>query len=179
MNPPQNNIQTQSPVRYIILDTNILIYAENKDIVAELLKFLLELTQRGFGLAISDISIYESLRERTVGQEVEIINTLKLFPNYLITNEVLIASSRLSTLYKNEGVPINQIEIPDKIIASTAILTNSLILTANINDFPRPFFSEAEKKYILYKKRNKEQLLVVMLLQPDPVVIQDRFAKRP
>ncbi len=179
MNPPQNNDLTQIPVQYIILDTNILQYTGNKDIAVALITFLSELVQRGFKLAISDISIYESLCGTTISQEIEIIETLKLFPNYQITNDVLIASSRLSTLYKNEGVPISQVEIPDKIIASTAILNNSLVLTANVNDFPRPFFAEAEIRHVLFRKNSKDHLLSVMLLRPDLAVILDRFSKRP
>lgn len=179
MNQPLNNQPVAVPIQYIILDTNILQYTENKDIATALITFLSELVQRGFGLAISDVSKFESLCGTTISQEAKIIETLKLFQNYQITDEVLIAASRLFTLYKNEGVPISQVEVPDKIIASTAILNNSLVLTANISDFPRPFFSEAETKHVFYRKNNKDNLLVVMILRPDLTVIQDRFSKRP
>jgi len=173
----QNN-KPPAPIQNILLDTNIILYLGNICLADYLIGYLTEFAKRGFGLAISDVTINEALCNTTKIQEVKIIQTLNLFKTYQIAQNVLIASSRLSTLYKNENIPLSQISLSDKIIASTAILTGSLILTGDINDFPRPFFNESEQRLVQYQKRNKPQLLVLELLSPNYPVIVDRLNKR-
>ncbi len=173
----------ETPQQVIILDTNILQYINNQKILAQLLSYLSDLVKRGFGLAISEVTYYELLSGTTAKQEEDGLNILNNFTKYVVELRVLVAASQLSTLYyhqcKLEGRTSHDISVQDKIIASTAILTGSLILTANINDFPRPFFHEAEEKPLFYKDGNKTKMLVLQLLRPNQVVIQQRFQERP
>lgn len=177
------NASNPSPTQDIILDSCILQYIGNKQILGELLAYLLELVERGFGLTISEVSYFELLSGTTIKQEKSAVDLLDKFNRYLIDLRVLIAASQLSTLYfhqcKLEDRSPQNISFQDKIIAATAILTGSLILTANINDFPRPFFQEAEEKPIFYKHKNKTQMLVLQLLRPNQLVVQQRFHERP
>lgn len=173
-----------TPRQNIILDTNILQYIGNKKIAPGLLVYLADLVNRGFGLAISEISCYELLSGTTIKQEQEGLNLLEKFVRYTVDIQVILAASQLSTLYfhqrKLEDREVDrEISPQDKFIAATAILTNSLIITANINDFPRPFFQEAEEKPLLYKDNNKIRMLVVQLLRPNQTVTQQRFQERP
>lgn len=171
------------PQQNIILDTNILQYTGNKKFSVELILYLADLARRGFGFAISDVTYYELLSGTTVKQEQQSIELLDKFNRYFVEITVLIAASRLSTLYyhqcKLEGRTSHDISFEDKIIASTAILTGSLILTANINDFPRPFFQEAEEKAIFYRDRNITKMLILQLLRPNQTIILQRFQERP
>lgn len=169
----------KEPIQNIILDTCILQYTGDKKIIAELLPYLLELTKRGFGLAISDISIQELLTNATLRQEKQGITLLSQFRRYQLEPNILIGAAQLSTLYSKEKVPSQNISIPDKIIASTAILTGSVVMTADVNDFPRPFFSEAEEKLFFYKHKNKRSMHVIHLLRPSMEVINQRFSERP
>lgn len=181
MNNSANNKELKPPLkRNILLDTCFLRYLNNKDIAAELIKYFLELINRGFEFAISEISIYEFLSGNSVRREKERIALLGLFKTFQITTNVLVAAAQLTTLYQNENIPQeNSISLQDKIIGSTCILTGSIILTADTNDFPRPFFSEAEKRYVLYTKNSKQEMLVLQLLQADYIVINTRFKDRP
>lgn len=163
----------------IILDTNILQYLGNKNIGAELLAYLLDLVKREFGLSISMISVYESLAGVSIKKETNLVKTLSLFQKKEITEEVLIACSRLTTLYAMGRISNTQITTEDKVIAATAILTGSLIMTANVNDFPRPFFREAEERLIFYKHKDRKRMIPVYLLTPNLGFITQRFSERP
>jgi predicted nucleic acid-binding protein len=169
---------TDNPVQNIILDTCVLQYLSDKYMSLELLKFLLDLIQRGFGLAISDISIFELLQDATIKKENEGVDTLKLFGRYNLLENTLIASAQISTLYKSDRCH-DGISVADKIIGATAILSGSLILTADINDYPRPFFNEVEEKLLIYRKNNKSNMISMQILRPNIVYINQRFLERP
>lgn len=170
----------QQPLQQVIVDTNVIRYISKKEIAPILLNYLKELISRGFGLSISAITQFEMLEGAPKEKEKDILAKLSLFKNYQIDFKVLVLSSWLSTLYNKESTIQNdQSSVADKIIASTAALTGSIILTADVNDFPRPFFKEVEEKLIIYKEKNKTKLLVLQLLSPDKTVINYRFQSRP
>lgn len=167
-----------TPTQNILLDTNIIQYTGNAPTVNEFLSYLIELQGRNFGLAISDISVFEILRNTTIKQEQEIFALLKIFYRYFLSAEVLIASSRLSTLYR-EHCKGDNIDYGDILIASTSILTNSLILTRNRKDFPWPFFIEAEVKTLyISKSLGHTDGYTICLLQPNYEAIYRLFALR-
>lgn len=177
-------VDTKAPnepaTQHILLDTCILQYLSNKQLGEQLIPYLVALQERKFILAISEISIYELLSGSTIKQEQEGLAVLNLFKVYQIIQNVLIAASQLSTLYHcEEGLPDNAISPQDKFIAATSVLTGSLILTANVSDFPRPFFQEVEEKLIFYRKKDKTRMQVVQILRPNNVFIQTRFTDRP
>ncbi|KKP48282.1 MAG: hypothetical protein UR39_C0001G0077 [Candidatus Woesebacteria bacterium GW2011_GWA1_33_30] len=173
-----NDLGSKNPIQNIILDTCILQYLSNKYLKGELGKYLLSLVGRGFGLAISDISISELLQDATLEQEKISSSTLSLFNRYPLNEDILIAGAQISTLYKIDNTKNNSISLPDKIIASASVLSGSLILTADVNDYPRLFFSEAEEKWILYRKNNKNNILVIQLLRPNTEYIKQKFSER-
>lgn len=166
------------PVQYIILDTNIIQYLNDKHIEYQLYLYLLDLIKGGFGFAISDVSVYELLSGVTVKQEEVAISTLSNFRRYIVNTNVLVAASQLSTIYKREKISDQEITLADKLVGATAILTGSLVMTANVNDFPRPFFTEAEEKLFYYKHKNKTCMRVVQILKPNLPVMQQRFSER-
>ena len=173
------NLPVAEPVQGIILDTCIVQYTSDKFIGVDLLKYLVQLSQRGFGLAISAISIYELLSGTTEKQETDGLSILNLFKKYYFDDNLLLAASQLSTLYEKEKVPSQNISVPDKLIAATAVLTGSLVMTADINDYPRPFFDTAEEKLFFYTKKDRTNMRVIQLLRPNSVVINQRFSERP
>lgn len=171
----QNN-----PVQsHILLDTCILQYLGNKDFGGELLAYLTSLVDQKHIFAISQISISELLANMNVTQEKEGIEKLNIFTQYLVDSSTLHASARLSTVYKLENINENQISVGDKIIASTAILTDSMILTSNVNDFPRPFFRTVDEKLIFFTKKNSKKMIVFQLLRPNYDILNQKFAERP
>lgn len=174
-----NDEKPARPTQDILLDTCILQYSGRTPSASRFLKYLSILGERKFGLAISEFTIYELLQGTSKTKEQELVKILKKFKQFKVTANVLMAAAQLSTLYRREKIPDSQISDGDKIIASTAILTGSLIVTANWNDFPRPFFIESEIKRIEYKKKGKPVMIPVYLLSPDMIVIKDRFKNRP
>lgn len=166
----------------LILDTCILGYLGDKILNPLILEYLTELIGRGFELAISEITCFELLSENNTAKENEGVSLLALFKRYLVDLSVLVSAAQLSTVYKvhanveKKSLPV--IEVPDKIIASTTIKTGSLVLTANTNDFPRPLFSEAEEKHIIFKEKGKTKMLVLQILRPNYSVIGQRFSER-
>lgn len=166
------------PVQNVILDTNIFNYSSNKFISTTLNSFLSLLINSGFVLAFSDISMCELLSGATVTQENDQLSVLNNFRRYLVDDNVLIGAARLQSFYKKENVPEGQIDLADKIIAATAIITGSLILTANVNDFPRPFFHEVHEERLMYRKKDSSCLQVVQLLSPNIELINQRLTER-
>ncbi len=171
---------TDNPIKQnIILDTCILQYLGDRHISLELNTYLLDLISRGFDFAISDISIQELLTGTTIKQEQVGLKLLNGLVRYSIFHNILVAAAQLTTLYRQDKVKNEHISIPDKIIASTAILNGALVLTADVHDFPRPFFSEAEEKLIIYRKKDKSNILCLQILKPNIDYINQRFSERP
>lgn len=171
--------QTDKQLQDIILDSNILQYLGNKKISPEIISYMIEFQKNNFVLSISNISITELLSGTTRKQETDGINVLSVFKRYEINDSVLIGASQISTLYTIAKIPNDQISLADKIIGSTAIITGSLILTSDVNDFPRPFFKEVAEKMIFYKHKNKTQMIVLQLLSPNTEFINESFSRRP
>lgn len=167
------------PPQDIILDTNILQYSIDKHILLSLSSYISDLLKRGFGLAISNISAFEILAGVDVKKEERLLNLLNQYNKYDITDEVLIGAAQLQTLYGVDKILPTQISIGDKLIASTSILTGSLIMTVNGKDFPWPFFSELERNLIIYTKNKRSHVFMVGLFAPDLVYINNCFSKRP
>ncbi|MBU3978559.1 hypothetical protein KJ980_03210 [Patescibacteria group bacterium] len=147
---------------------------------APLISYLLELLKRGFNFAYSEITLYELLRGATVQKEEAMLKILNSHFKYFLKGDVIIAAARLDNIMKLEKIEINSVDHGDKFIASTAILTGSLILTANARDFPWPLFQHVENKHILYTDKNKATTcFMVSLMRPDYKLINLRFKERP
>jgi len=176
MNDRKKTVQQKK--QYIVLDSCVIQFALNKYLSPNLSKYLRSLIKAGFLLAISEISYFELFHGATLRQEKELNDALRLFIRYRTDLPALIAASRLGGLYRNLKIPDQQISVGDKIIAATSVLTGSLVLTANYNDFPRPFFREVEAKHIFFKKKNRDRMVIFYLLFPDFVEIGKRFSER-
>jgi predicted nucleic acid-binding protein len=177
MDNPASQIKT---IQNIIIDTNILQYVGEKTTSTTIVPYLSDLLSRGFGLAISDISIYELLKGANANKEQEMRNILNLFQRYYLTENVLIASAQLETLYRADKIFPKQIGDGDILIGATAILTGSLIITANFRDYPLPFFKEVERFSLSYTYGgNHSKNLMIGLLSPDLGFINQKFSERP
>lgn len=170
-----------SKKKYLILDTNILQLIGSKPTERSLkvVDYIVEIAKQGYERAISDITAYEALQRCSKTKEKEVLKQMDVFTQLEVSKKVLVTTAWLADLYRGEKVPDSQISDCDKIIASTAILTGSFILTANGNDFPRPFFSEKEKRLIQYRDKARDLLNVIYLLEPDLDVFNNRILKRP
>lgn len=178
--------QSNAPVQDIILDTCILQYFGNKHLAYKLKIYLIGLIGRRFDLAISEVTIAELLCNLSKKKEEEGRNTLLLFKRYPVENKVLVASAQLPSLFNQvqidnfEKIKIqtDHISLADRIIGATAVLTGSLILSTNIQDFPNPYFLPVEENQLIYKKKDKMSMLYLQLLSPNTKLIMNLFNKR-
>lgn len=177
--PDKQNPQETKPIQRIILDTNIFSYISNKVQAIPFLLYLFDLSKRGFSYAYSDITLYELLRGTSAQKEADLIELLNPYLRYFLTDRVIITAAQLDNIMKIEKIDVNSVDHGDKFIAATAILTGSLILTANARDFPWPLFHEVESKPITFKEKKKTKCHVVALMRPDFDLISMRFNERP
>ena len=157
---------------HIILDSCIVEYYLNKELSSQV-DTILCAWKNGFDLAISQIIYSELIDGAYTKKEKVIIKTLKSFYNFPVTERHIIGSGKLGSVYRDFGISQN-ISITDKIIAATSIITNSLIVTANINDYPQPFFESLKSSYI---KKGK-QTIKICALKPDYRSLRDAFDNR-
>lgn len=80
---------------------------------------------------------------------------------------------------KMENIQVNGVDHGDKFIAATAILSGSLILTADVRGFPWPFFHEIEYNPLIHIVGKKTKSHMIGLLRPDFDLIKRRFEERP
>lgn len=180
-----NNVDTES-VQNVILDTCILQYFSNKNIQIELDRYLLDLIDRKFTFYISEISIAELLTNLNKPKEAQGLKILSLFERYLVEQNTLIASAQLSSIYNQVGInniDLSKIEsarisLSDRILGATAILNGALILTANIQDFPNPYFIPVEEHLLIYNNKHGKSMLYLQLLSPNINLINKVFNTR-
>ncbi|MBI5619884.1 hypothetical protein HY950_02905 [Candidatus Gottesmanbacteria bacterium] len=173
MSPPNN------PLPDILLDTCVIQSFADKHRGQQYSTYLSQLVSQTYALAISEISLYELIQGVSVSKEQQLLQTLEGVKRYTIDQNVLIAAARMRTLCNMENIAREQISDGDRIIAATSVLTGSFILTENLNDFPRPFFVEMERKNIIYDYKNVQRMIPVYLLTPDLLIINFRFQNRP
>lgn len=163
----------------IILDTCILgyIHHKNKSLAEEIFKFLANPPNNT--LVLSEFTYFELLDGVEKTKEAILLQkALNPFKRYVVDSNTLVAAAQLSGLYNQENQNYNHIERGDKIIAATSVITNLPILTANANDFPRPFFKEVYVEDLFYLDGSKKKLLLLYTLMPNLVFINNRFGNR-
>lgn len=176
--PPATDSNPSSPI-VLILDTNILQYYSTMGIRSELEKLLGDISQSTKATyAISKITITELLSGATISQETKALEQLGVLKQFNLDDTILVASAQLLNLYKLQNIPDQQISLGDRIIAATSILTGYPILTANVNDFPRPYFIEVYRHLLTYNKKNTTQSICLQILSPDIDLINNKFSHR-
>lgn len=166
--------------RYILLDTNIFEHLGNSDLYPQIISILQDSISQGYGLSLSQYSIFELLDTASIENEIRAMNAIGGLKQFKISQSILIASGHLGCLYNEDGLENNkQPERGDKIIAGTSLINNTLIFTTNGRDFPRPFFKEISKPILKYKKSDGREVYVVSyFLEPDIEVIQNKYNSR-
>lgn len=163
------------PVSGLILDTNILQYVSNKSSRDAISGHLSDLESEGVTFSISEITIYELLCGTNSTQRVNGRAILQQFTRYGINQDILSFCSYLQTWYRQNLTHYQSISTADIIIAATAMFISSGILTADCNDFPRPFFSEERILTMEYRHKNKMRMIPLYVLLPNEEVISTYY----
>lgn len=157
----------------ILLDTDIVSHQLKPDYRSQVAQLLFDQRKNGYGMAISDYTHYEILRsaKKSVADKArQIIGGIYA---YAITREVLLFAAELYGYYKaSSGEIISAISDGDIIIASTAIITDSLLLTGNRIHFPPPFFKEEARWRADKKQGVKMKSKYFYLLSADKKAIE-------
>ncbi|MFA5776686.1 MAG: PIN domain-containing protein [Patescibacteria group bacterium] len=161
----------------ILLDSNIVQYISHNKLSDQILSFLDTLINKGYKLAISDISVCEIFSGCTPTQEEECNKNIREFGKVGIDNRVVLVAARLQNIYKFLNINNDQINLGDRIIASTSIVMGFDLLTADINDFPRPIFREKHEELFFYKHHNKTNLQIVQILTPNWDLVRSYFTR--
>ena len=173
MKQTSNNI-----LRYIIIDTSIVENFTQKGLEDQILSALRDAVQNQYGLAISNITIFELLDTATVDNELKATNALMGLKRFYVNTRVLTAAARLGCLFGEDKTPFVGANSGDKIIGATSILTNSLIYTSNPRDFPTPFFRELVRTPLTYIKKGQPVTIQSVFLEPDLSFITTKLHER-
>ena len=153
--------------KYLLLDSCVVQYLFNKEINAVLSTQLSKWSAEIFELAISDITYAELLNGVTQDKEKRLIELLDQFYGISITQRVVKGCGKLGCIYNEKDNQFKDIEMGDKIIASTSVIHNLPIVTANIKDFPYPFFEPISTENLVYKDKGKSKMICVGVLNPN------------
>lgn len=163
--------------RQIFLDTNILVYLSQQSTREQILAKLKNYFAKDKKLAISRITRYEILRNDSK-DESALLKLLNLFETYEVNEKVLVFSAFMYSFFKEKDKD-KKLDDPDVIIATTAFLNNSQILTTNSQDFHFPYFEEIEVTPILYSfKPGKTNCLLLSLLKPNISLLLQKIGSR-
>lgn len=164
----------------VILDTCILQYLNDPNLEPELTRIFRLLERQGNKFYFSDFSTYELFSCCPRSKEKRLSAIWKNFSRFTVDPKVVRFAAELATAYNVVKLPITSISDGDKIIGATAILTDSVVFTANGNDFPRPFFEERRTEDIPYKtKGGKLGMIKFYFLAPNPKIVSFYFEGRP
>lgn len=158
---------------YFLLDSCIIEYYLSEKYSTQIQAILQKWQKNIFGLAISQIIFSELIDGTYMKKETTIINTLRDYHNFPVTERHIIGSGKLGSIYQQNKITQN-ISLVDKIIAATSIITNSPIITANINDYPQPYFEVIDSLMLIHGNK----LIKVGLIKPDYNVLNAAFADR-
>lgn len=135
----------------VLCDTNIFIdLVANAPLKKPLKKFLKDRKATGAFFHYSDYSIFELFRGQPKKLVEDYRQTIINFDQFDVNENILIKPSELMTLYKYHHLVSDAstskknpktIDDGDYILAATSFwYQNTVILTRNYSDFPRPFF---------------------------------------
>jgi predicted nucleic acid-binding protein len=163
-----NNVPPQRQfVSEVVFDWNILQYWMSDKMFNAIEPVLLEMDGANLQFVMSEISIYEAQCRIPVGKNTEAHEFLLGVPRYPIDANTHLIMGAISSCYKNHEKTkphSSSISLPDVINASCAIQNNALLVTADFEDYPLPFFDPV---YAWTINGEKGEPIKICLLQAD------------
>lgn len=153
--------------KYLLLDSCIAEYSLNEYISKPISNVLSVWLDDAFSLATSEISYAELIDGAYKAKVQRVKQLLNSYTRFEVTQRVLSGAGIISNIYKAKFNQTNGASLQDKIIAATSFIYNVPIVTADIHDFPHPFFTSIASQNILYKKKKKEHYLTIDVLLPN------------
>lgn len=170
--------QSKSQIKYVLLDSCIIEYLLKPQISPGLTQLILEWVGKDFHLSIMEISYSELVDGVYKKKENQLLEFLNKFPCHNLERNILVAAGQLGSLYNQNNIGNCNMSLQDKIIGATSVLYNLPLITADIGDFPPPFFNTILNKNLKYKDRNAERIVPIAVLFPNHEFINYCFNNR-
>lgn len=158
--------------RHILIDTCIFnnLHSKQTELANKTATLLASLIENGNRLYFSEFTRHELLRGATSPKRLKIESSLNLFLEVHSTPQRIERATQLFNSYKHGPVKPIDMHSPSDIdlFIGALIFTHNhpLLLTADYNDFPRPFFTEKHIERIEFQKKgNTKQSLYYYFLQ--------------
>lgn len=138
-----------------VLDTCILDYAFKRNTKSQA-AMLIEEVSKTYTLVISEYVRFEIFRGLEMGKIPKAKQVVDLFTSYPVDKTVLDIAAALTTCYECDDATKGHRDAfsdGDIIIAATAFKYKLMVITANRNDFPAPYFSESGNPIALKGKK--------------------------
>jgi predicted nucleic acid-binding protein len=164
---------------YFLLDTCIAEYWLNEDIQPAITNQLITWADTVFELAISEISYAELIDGAYKSKIKRVKELLNTYTQFEVSQRVLSGAGILSNVYKAKDKQTNGAGLQDKIIAATSFIYNLPIITADVRDFPHPFFTTVVSENLRYAKKDKTHYITVDILRPNTTMLNYWYLKTP
>jgi predicted nucleic acid-binding protein len=150
----------------ILVDANVFSYGTNEkysDAIANVFERLAQLKHEPAVLSYTSFEVYRGLDFKRVPKMKLLVDAFT--PVDIDLKGFKIAAALYSCYKKHPTTKAYTYQDGDIVTAAGAFLYNTLVLTADGNDFPRPFFDDVEKFPL--KMLDGRVPLIVSLLQPN------------
>lgn len=161
---------------YVIVDTNVFQNFANTEIAEHILDHMKEAIDAGYSLSISEFTLFETIDGATTKKERERLEAIGSLKRFRVNKSTLFTAAHLGCLYQDDKHTIS--DVGDKIIAATALLTNSMIYTFNARDFPVPFFTIEAERVVRYKNNGVGSFLACHFIKPNTQLILEKYKYR-
>ena len=156
----------------ILIDSCILVYSGTDKFSDETKKLLRLLADNKNKLAISELCGFEVLKNCQNKDNFKYyIKLIDYLDNIPINKDILINAASLHSLYgkpssnKEDGNFQKEKSTGDLIIGGTAAYYETLLLTANLNDFPLPYWEIVAHDFMMYEDNRRFKLINRYLLR--------------
>ncbi len=165
------------PLKLAILDTNILDYGFKPDYATSVANLLTQLSQQ-YDLVTTQFTRFELFRGMSSSRIPDAKLLFDSFNCIDVTGDIFKIAAALSTCYKNDKATSSRASSysdGDIIIGAAGFVSDAAIITANVNDFPRPYFEEVVTGYNITSIK-KGTMITIGILKPSIAYLNHNIA---
>lgn len=152
----------------VLIDANILQYATNISYANDVYAVFDKLKSLGYDLMVSSYTtfeVYRGLDTKRIPKMKQVIDLFSPNETDLMCFSVAAVLDTCYRRYQSTKPYAGRYSDGDLVLAGSSFAYNSPILTANGNDFPRPFFKEIDAA--LFGSAARPMPIKAQLLMPD------------
>lgn len=166
------------PHKLAILDTNIILYGLKSEYALSVSKLITELSCK-YELVTTQFTRFELFRGMISAHIPDAKLLFNSFSCIDITGDIFKIAAALSTCYKNDTATssrANSYSDGDIIIGASGFTSDAVVVTANINDFPRPYFDELSTKHSITSQK-KGTTIAIGVLKPNIAYLNQNISR--